>query len=35
LNVSDLERAVEMTEAFMRRKEEAQFEAAFAKAGIE
>jgi hypothetical protein len=30
----DLERVVEMTEAFMRRKEEAKFEQAFAKAGI-
>jgi IS1 family transposase len=30
----DLERVVEMTEAFMRRKDEAQFETAFAEAGI-
>lgn len=30
----DLERVVEMTEAFMRRKEEAEFDHAFAKAGI-
>lgn len=30
----DLERVVEMTEAFMRRKEDAEFEEAFAKAGI-
>ncbi|HEY6207080.1 MAG TPA: hypothetical protein VIW21_13030 [Chthoniobacterales bacterium] len=30
----DLERVVEMTEAFMRRKEEAEFDKAFAEAGI-
>jgi hypothetical protein len=34
LEAWDLERVVEMTEAFMRRKEDAKFEEAFAESGI-
>ncbi len=34
LTAWDLERVVEMTEDFMRRKEDAEFEMAFAAAGI-